>query len=57
MKYTVIVGGNPYTVVAEGWDKSADGVVKFWDDNPHRVVAEFTDSKIDGIIMEDNNVS
>ena len=61
MKYTVIVGGNPYVVVAD-WMTQADGRVLFGDnicdDNGvvAEDVAEFKQDKIDGIIFEDNNL-
>ena len=58
MKYTVIVGGNPYTVDAEV-DYENNGVHRFVDFNHEAnvevLVAEFGSSKIDGIILEDNN--
>jgi len=63
MKYTVIVGGNPYTVVADAMERQSDGVVRFWDrlsEDAHiggiESVAEFNASKVDGIIFEDNNL-
>lgn len=62
MKYTVIVSGKPYTVVAdkhETFDRI--GLVKFFDLNDKSLestdVAEFNLQKIDGIIWEDNNAS
>ena len=57
MKYTVIVGGSPYTVVADGKAMS-DDTLEFWDaeGDDDIKVAEFRRDRIDGIIMEDNNV-
>jgi len=59
MKYTVIIGGNPYTVVADHMH-TEDGTVTFFDEEAETRldwVAEFKQSSIDGIVAEDNNVS
>ena len=62
MKYTVIVGGNPYTVVADKCEtEHRIGLVQFFDLNDQSLestkVAEFNTAKVDGIIWEDNNAS
>jgi len=57
MKYTVIVGGNPYTVVADKYERErVSDVVRFTDDNG-ALVAEFKATRIQGVILQDNNVS
>ena len=59
MKHIVIIGGNPYVVLAEtNYEK--DGVERFVDFDHAKdkeiIVAEFDKSKIEGIIFEDNNL-
>ena len=58
MKYTVIVGGNPYVVLAERMWKPMIGVCWFVDgdiEGDYTTIAEFKDDKIDGVIMGDGN--
>ena len=63
MKYTVIIGERPYTVIADGYDEPSCGTVITFYDGDYGVstdwkkVAEFKRGKIDGIIFEDNNLN
>ena len=55
MKYTVIVGDMPYTVVAAVLEEK-DGLITF-SDMDGAMVAEVNANKVSGIIWEDNNVT
>jgi len=52
MKYVVIIGGNPYVIMADSYEL-LDSKVVFVDENPRRVVAEFKADRIDGVIKDD----
>jgi len=54
MKYTVIVGGNPYVVLADEWDQRFE-TIRFYDKKGDEttLVAEFNPKRVEGVIIED----